>query len=392
MAASSNSAARFEAVDGLRAISILWMVAFHSLWLLGYAMPPGEFSKLITSPWLRPLAKGHFGVDIFFVLSGFLIGNLLMKELKREGRIGLASFYRRRAFRILPAYLVLLLLAYPVPDMDGHSVWANLLLVNNFVPLYTQFVPWSWSLVVEEQFYLVFPLVLPLILQLWKKPLSRLYLYFSALAAGIMTQSLLLRTHAINALPPFHPYLGWDAFGLYFDTIYDKPYTHFAGILCGIVVAHLLNYHELQKWFSKNALTARLFLGLCPVLLLTAMLEPSEGRVAVQLYLATVRTVFSALVAYVLAYVVCIKPDSSALARALSARPWKAIADVSYGAYLFHPLAILILYSTALKPLAKTPSNLLLGLPVLIAMSLGIGFVSYRCVERPAQALGKRLT
>src|SRR5947208_2452901 len=102
------------------------------------------------------------GVDIFFVISGYLIASLLLKEHDRTGGIRLKKFYARRAFRVLPAYLIgLCLTALILKERSniGHA-WANLLFINNFLPASWQAMGWSWSLAIEEQFYIVFPVAL----------------------------------------------------------------------------------------------------------------------------------------------------------------------------------------------------------------------------------------
>lgn len=150
--AEYRASKRFPALDGLRAVSILLVVVFH----VGSA----------TFVW----ANGRLGVAVFFVLSGYLITTLLLRENERDGRISVSGFYLRRAFRILPLYYVVLALyvvLYMGIGLGGrgelrHSLPWFLTYMNDFRPgilggstPYTQ----SWSLGVEEKFYFVWPLL-----------------------------------------------------------------------------------------------------------------------------------------------------------------------------------------------------------------------------------------
>ena len=152
-------------IDGLRAVAVLGVVIYHAF------------------PWMIP--GGFIGVDIFFVISGYLISGILFKGY-REGNFSFTEFYARRVRRLFPALITLLLLclAYGwlilLPDefrQLGKHVAAGTLFIQNFVfwnesgyfdtaaslkPLLH-----LWSLAVEEQFYIFFP---PLLIVLWKKP------------------------------------------------------------------------------------------------------------------------------------------------------------------------------------------------------------------------------
>src|SRR5215471_14081758 len=143
---------RIPSLDGLRAVSI-------GMVLLGHLDGVRDFPRALYH--LTHFA--NFGVRVFFVISGYLITHLVLKEQSKTGRIDLAEFYRRRAFRILPPaylYMVVVIVAY------GHLFsWQNI--VTGFAYLTSYFIsttPWPlghlWSLSVEEQFYLLWPLAL----------------------------------------------------------------------------------------------------------------------------------------------------------------------------------------------------------------------------------------
>lgn len=154
--ASLSKSKRIFGLDLLRAFSI-WLV------LLQHAG--------LNIPGLKPIKIGGFGVEIFFVLSGFLIGGILFKELDKKApfHTTLKNFWVRRWFRILPLYYLILFFKFIVID---HSIGSNILyyvffLQNNFYGI--EFLNVSWSLVIEEWFYLFAPIFLFVIYRLFKR-------------------------------------------------------------------------------------------------------------------------------------------------------------------------------------------------------------------------------
>lgn len=162
--------AHFPSLDGLRAVSIIIVIIFHIFIALGHV------SATFASPLNFNFAD--LGVQIFFVISGFLITTLLLKEKVSKGDINLKHFYIRRAFRILPVaflYLFFVLVLNVVMKLHLNMLFilASFLFLRNFVANVTgpdNLTTHYWSLAVEEQFYLIFPVIL-------KKSL-RLYLCF----------------------------------------------------------------------------------------------------------------------------------------------------------------------------------------------------------------------
>ena len=141
---------RFGSLDGLRCLCIAAVLWHHSP-----LMDPNGPVQL--------LARGFVGVDMFFVLSGFLITTLLLREERATGRISLSAFYWRRALRILPAYLLLLtaMSVYWIGIKDRHELLPlvpyYLLFLANFLREQIPLMSVTWSLSVEEQFYLLWP-------------------------------------------------------------------------------------------------------------------------------------------------------------------------------------------------------------------------------------------
>jgi peptidoglycan/LPS O-acetylase OafA/YrhL len=151
---------RIKEIDGLRAIAILLVIAWHYI-----GVPSGPGSRLWNVFYL-----GHFGVDLFFVLSGFLIGSILINARRADNYF--KSFYGRRALRIWPLYYLMCAAAFIGAVVRPHSAlfngslpdWTYLLSVQNFAMAHYQsygsfWLGGTWSLAIEEQFYLIFPLI-----------------------------------------------------------------------------------------------------------------------------------------------------------------------------------------------------------------------------------------
>jgi peptidoglycan/LPS O-acetylase OafA/YrhL len=145
---------RIPSLDGFRAISILLILFCHSRLSAGF---PGAFADVAR--------QAEVGVTIFFVISGFLITNLLLVEESKNGSISIGSFYLRRVFRILPVYFLYTVFILLWRNMEDVSVSpSNLLHVSTFTVNFDKNKDWFlghfWSLSVEEQFYLFWPAML----------------------------------------------------------------------------------------------------------------------------------------------------------------------------------------------------------------------------------------
>jgi peptidoglycan/LPS O-acetylase OafA/YrhL len=151
---------RLAQLDFLRAVAVILVVGNHS------AICPPETNWLlnkITAVWLR---GGWTGVDLFFVLSGFLIAGLLFNEYKKRGDVDIKKFLIRRGFKIYPAFWFLMLTTFAVNRLSGEPIWrggflSELLFVQNYRAGIWQH---TWSLAVEEHFYIFLSLLFSLFL------------------------------------------------------------------------------------------------------------------------------------------------------------------------------------------------------------------------------------
>ena len=342
------------ALDGVRAFAVLSVIGYHA----GVGALPG----------------GLLGVDVFFVLSGFLITSLLLSEWTVSGRIDLARFWMRRARRLLPALLLVLLavavygLVAAPPEQqaalrgDGLSTlvyvanWHFAFTGQGYFDLFAAPSPLlhMWSLAVEEQFYLLWPLIAILVLR--RARTGRLMLGRVALVGAVSSAALMAVLHAS----------GTDTSSLYYGT-----HTRAAPLLIGAALA-TARPAGLRATGHRARTALQMSGGLGAVVVLWCF-GNVDGR-SPGLYNGGF-LLLAVAVAAVLASVSGV--PEGALARGLSWSPLRAIGTISYGLYLWHWPVVLVLTraSTGLSGLAL--------LALRLAITFAVATLSYVLVERP---------
>ena len=347
----SSGTRYWPALDGLRAVAVLAVVAFHA-----------------GAAWLP---AGFLGVDVFFVISGFLITTLLLRENDRRGTISLAGFWQRRAARLLPALLLMLAgvatyLLLASPDLFtrfAYDVRFALFFVANWdfifrdVPYFAQWQPslgtHLWSLAVEEQFYLVWPLATIAALRLG-----------GPRAVGILAVVLAGASALLMALF-FVPFA--DVSRVYFGTD-----THAFGLAVGAGLAVVARTRP--EAFAGNRVVLALIgsAALAGIVAAMALLHEWDGFLYRGGYLGI--TVLTGTV------VAIATNEGNALVRTLSWRPLRWIGRRSYGIYLWHwPLLLLPAPAVLASAGLPEPLGLLLRLGILMALAE----ISFRLVEIP---------
>ena len=240
---------RFPSLDGWRAVSIVLVLGSHSKSVIGF---PKSLDSVFN--WLF---DGDLGVRFFFVISGFLITYLLLQEFNRNETVSLRNFYIRRALRILPVYfaflLVVFLLQVFTPWHQSQIAWiGNLTFTTNFIGGY-----WTtghlWSLAVEEQFYLLWPLLL-VYFGLKRNNWTVFYIIGIPLIFAPVCRVI---TYMKLSPAVLHPLFQYFSFLNYFDSL-----------AVGCLVAVFLNRHELQIAALLNKLKSQsIFLGLVLILI-----------------------------------------------------------------------------------------------------------------------------
>ncbi len=392
---------RFELLDGLRSLSIFWLVGFHALWFLGFFIPGTEFIGILKRGLIPFLTfSGHYGVDIFFVLSGFLITNVLLIGWRKSEYGFLKDFYRRRAFRILPAYIfcafVYCLFSSFIPfPSNNQNLWQNSLFINNYFPIRDQAFLWSWSLAIEEQFYILFPLVFIFAGGSLKK-ITKFSLCFLALALVVRGGYIL--TTGPWTKPPIHPIFDWNNFYLYFDKLYGRTHMRFGAIVLGVLARLFLEGRTIPDFLNRRRKLAEIltvisfltfgFVVLKPVAI--AMLGIHDTGLAT-FGLIFDRYLLSLAFSYLILYSVGkTKGKKTWWENLLSSPKWRLWADLSYSAFLLNPIVTSVVATVLKNRMQKiTAGPLLLYISICYAVTFALSYLVYSLVERPFLRMGR---
>lgn len=365
-------------LDGLRALAVVAVVLYH----LGLPWIPG----------------GFLGVDVFFVLSGFLITAIVLQEVERDGRLSYRGFYLRRARRLLPALWLLLLtvslyaMAFApdeLPELRG-DVPAALLYVSNWWYVvadqsYFEFagrpalLAHLWSLAVEEQFYLVWPvIVVALMAAAGRRRVRRVAIVGAVLSTAAMAVLAVLAEMPVPN-DPSRVYYGTD--------------THAMGLLVGAALATAWapwrRWRTAVSWLSPRCGRGRQLIGIVDLagvvgLAGVAWFVLTVGEFSPGLY----RGGFLALALLTAMVVAALAHPAGILGRVLATQPLRYLGERSYGIYLWHwPVFVLTRPGVDID-LTGWPATLLrVGVTLLLAEA------SYRLVERPVRrgAVGSAL-
>lgn len=324
----------FPEIDGIRAISVLMVLAFHS-----------------TDPLWRHL-NGHLGVPIFFVISGFLITTLLLREEARKGRIDIGAFYLRRTFRIFPMYYLALAI---------YLVLALVLHMGSGSATFLERLPWlltyngefagpgtfshSWSLGIEEKFYLLWPALAFLIPAFARRR--------GAVAAA------LLSICAVTATFP-----AVDYFAIYVPIL--------AGCTLAVAMHHERSFRVVARMASWPAAIP---LAALTLLLLIVNEKDQLQNAPFSLALALLFPTFLI--------------GSPKIRRMLSGRAIRHIGVLAYGIYLFHPIVISGI--DLMTPAGGSALHQVVRFAVIVVTSIAVAALARVFVEQPMINLGHRV-
>ena len=355
---------RLPGLDLLRSIAIVWVMLFHSFLVDGLGP---DFVWLSRFGWA--------GVDIFFVLSGFLIGSQLLRTLKRGEPLSLRGFYWRRAWRILPAFAVVLAvyIAFPVlreaPGLEAWWQFATFML--NLLVDYSRNQAFShaWSLCVEEHFYLLFPLIAWAMVRRPSAP------RVAVVVAGLVLAGIALRAGVWLHDDALQPPRNW-----FIEDIYYPTWMRLDGLLMGVVLATLCVYRP-EAWARLQARsTLALFAGLAFAGFALWLFRDRTGLVANAVGWPLLSLGFGLLVLSATAR------DGWLGRRALPGAGW--LAAISYSLYLSHKLAMHAVHEWLAPALPLQGLTLFAVYAVAI---LAVGAALHYAVERPCLRLRDRL-
>jgi peptidoglycan/LPS O-acetylase OafA/YrhL len=338
------------ALDGVRGIAILAVLAFHTHHIFGWSILKG----------------GTAGVDIFFVLSGFLITALLLEEWQYRSEISLKGFYWRRVLRLVPALLIVLVSLYLFAGVfftateaadTRRSIPIAFVYASDFALAFFQLrlgaLQHTWSLAIEEHFYLIWPLFLLAVLKLGVTRKRLIVITLSLAVASAIHRAVL---HQLGVLP-VRTYYGID--------------TRADSLLIGCATAMCV------CWGFLRAQSLRLLV--VPAIALIIILMFATNYASPFMHSGGF-TLLAAAAAIVIVWLVL--APSSYLRKCLEYTPLVWVGRISYGLYLWH------------YPIFKAGSLLRLAWPlhllVAVTATLAVTSLSYYLVERPALKLKRR--
>jgi peptidoglycan/LPS O-acetylase OafA/YrhL len=341
--------ANLAPIDGIRALSMLGVLLYHIFFLIRLFATPEQFQQLVLeTPWyLGWVWTLDYTVDAFFVISGYLIAMLLYREHSRTGSIDLKRFYWRRYLRLTPAYFAfigLYLLLSPRPEPN---LWANLLYVQNFITLPEMSMPWTWTLAVEEQFYLLFPLLLLFVVLKSRSPLLILVLLLAA--AAVITVLVAMRHDVMWNKSYVESFFINDDFLIYYDSFYVNLHTRFGPFISGAIAAYLMHYH--RDWIERLRQQPLLFNGIS-IAAVTALVwilgfNPYTGEPGMTLsrwHLTNDRNLFGIALSWIIVATLGNPGVLRPVQHFLSLKLWYPFAQLSYSMYLLHyGIVILVL-------------------------------------------------
>ena len=368
---------RMKELDSVRGIAVLLVIAFHTL-KRSVEFTPHPLAHSLT----QISSVGWIGVDIFFTLSGFLITGILLRT--REHPQYFKNFYARRVLRILPVYFFLILVVVLfAPNLEEKFLakMPQILLVmlvfqQNWAPIFFEFpitiyLPITWSLAIEEQFYFIWPLVVH---RLQRETLLKI-------GAAYITLSILAR--ALGVI--FVENVGRVNIYQFF---YFMSLTRFEELLIGAMLAILLTYEHLReriRAFSIPVFILSLFGFAALVVLSPLPSTPTYGYPPITVIGYTFVALFTVgIIAAFSTY-----PESAPIRRIFQNGILEFFGKYSYAMYLFHPPVMLITLDWLWK--AKLRGAEIFGLHVIITFGVTtlISLLTWNLIEKHALRLKK---
>jgi len=344
---------KIPSLDGLRTVSIALVILSHLAIRSTLGGPVRNF-------FVDFAKNGKYGVSVFFVISGFLITTLLMREKEKFKRVDLGAFYLRRAFRILPAFLlymltVLLLTGLGVIFVDRRSFLWAVTLVSDYANV-NWYVGHTWSLSVEEQFYFLWPL----------------------LFAFCSRRTLVVIASLVIVLDPLLRVLTWYAFPLQRMSIRYMFHARADILMFGCVAALLFDLPQFQMWLEKLIQWKAPMLALLVFLFFPQLQQLAGASHHTEFFLITVGFTIQG-VAITLLMLYAIVRATSGAGRLLNSHLLTYVGVRSYSLYLWQQLF--------LGYRAYSAPRLALGLCAAVLAA----FLSYSLVEQPMLRLKRSL-
>lgn len=336
-------------IDGIRALSVLSIIAFHVLIGVVQVFDSERAKNFILElpTFLQPLWHGEKGVDAFFLISGLLVGLPFFKETTNNP-IDFLGFYKKKLLRIYPLFLVALII-YTIAQWEHFRkfFFSNVFFVNNLISGERTIIPVGWFLTVEMQYFIFVP---PLFWFLKRAKLSGRLLCGLFSLSFVATAAALVTHPQLYVRPLTDLFLATDKgefsnlMGTYF---YEADLTRFGPFVAGLLLAYLkTRYPETLGQLFKNRAQSFILLALAGVFIAVPLLTPvyhpeswfySPFSAKLNFfYLMTSRQFFSIGVAILLLGCSYASPAFSWVSKILKWRAWQPISKLSFPIYLFH--------------------------------------------------------
>ncbi len=355
----SNPFRHFPVLDGLRGIAVLIVIVYHLEWLI---------------PSLHPFVKGGFlGVDIFFVLSGFLITSILIKEHGQTNSIDLKAFYIRRCLRLIPAFWLFLIVLYLFGNQLLTLTQAKIIFGDeNFLFAFFYLMNWhsasgiaggnlnhTWSLAIEEQFYIIWSLAL---FKAFAESRSRKQI----VTGTCIFVAILISQRGIRA------FLGADI-----DILYYSTDTRIDALLIGCIASMVFSWQLVSPDFFRSRAFARItYIALIAAVSILMVFSHEDSL----LYCGPI-SIFSASIATLILWFVT--RQDTFVHKILEFQPLKWTGQISYGLYLWHYVFFEFAKKTFVPGYTQVFMGLLLG---FTAASL-----SFYLLEKPILSIKNKM-
>ncbi|XP_071369993.1 O-acyltransferase like protein-like [Centroberyx affinis] len=399
---STSSGGSYSSLNGIRALSMLWIICGHSSFLTTLTLDnantwkkTAEVSPLHVFTDSGPI---YVSVDTFLLLGGLLSTRSLLNSIRRaEDKMSpslVADFFFKRLKRVQPLHLFIMCLAIGVFSVArqgayrfilenevGHCKkywWANILLINNLYGVHKMCVSWTWYLALDFQCYVTTPLLVYLFR--WNRVLlaavAATLLLITSVASAVLTALLQIPVH----LPVMEFSENYVVY--YYDKIYTRYGPYLIGILMGIYMTtkkDQLLKHQWQAalgWFS-----CMLGLALVVGLVYVPSEVPPHPSVPHALYQGLHRSLWALAVAWII--LACEEGYGGFIKRLLSLGLWAPLSNISFACYMVSPVILIFHSSTQETPIHLTDLNLLFLFSGLSALTLVAGYVLTVLVEKP---------
>ena len=353
---ASMGQGHLPSIDGWRAICLMMVMGSHCG---GFK----EFKQLTEGYNIPFFFNGHLGVRMFFVISGFLITHLLIRERQKTGKISLRNFYIRRALRILPVYfsylsVIALLQVFSVIHQEAITWFSSLVFIVNFLPR-TSISGHLWSLSVEEQFYLIWPFSF-----LWLMHKKRV-IYLVLMVPFIVAISCNMLN--IMKITPdiLHPLFQ-----------HQSSLCNFDALSAGCVAAFLFSSHadRIKSWSLGGKGLISLVVSTCMLIIPTLNIEITTG----------LKVVLPSIQAAGFSLLLLISISNPNWFKALNWKPIVQLGVISYSVYIWQQIFC------ALPCDYHQTKYWWMSFPYWIGSAIAAGFVSFYCLEKPLLKLRNR--